>query len=127
MTRILIALALLLSVWPAALQAAQEQQAGTTESARDREQFEQSMKERLGKLGARLDELKKDADARSTQVERNLKGHLADAEQKRHAAEQKLKELGTASRDSWRKFSAEMERAAKDFEQSFERALNQKK
>ena len=87
MTRILIALALMVSVWPAGLQAAQEQQAVTTESARDREQFEQSMKERLGKLGARLDELKKDADARSTQVERNLKGHLADAEQKRHAAE----------------------------------------
>ena len=102
----------------------QEQQTETAGTLHDKEQYEKSMKERLGKLGARLDNLKKKADAKSVQVEGKLKERLAEAEQKRQVAARKLEELGRASQDTWHKFSADMEKAAKEFERSFERIKN---
>ena len=114
---------LILLTGPTALLAAQDQHVYKSGEDRDKEQYERSMHERLGKLGSQLDELKKKAESRSAKVEGQMKNRLADAEKKRQAAELKLKELGLASRDSWRKFSLEMEKSAKEFERSFERAL----
>lgn len=106
--------------------AGQEQQTVTSKAAHEKEEYEQSMKERLGKLGAQLDELKKKADAGTDRVEAKMKEQLAEAEKKRQAAVRKLEELGRVSKDSWEKFSAEAEKAAKDFEQAFERAITRK-
>jgi hypothetical protein len=127
MTRIsLILAALLLLASPLSLFAAAEVPTQKAAETGDKEQYEKSMQERLGKLGAKLDELKKKADADSARAEKQLKAHLAEAEKKRQIAAKKLEELGQASRDSWKKFSAEMDKAAKEFERAYEQAVKHK-
>lgn len=101
----------------------QEEPAGGAKTAHEQERYEKTMKERLGKLGAQLDALKRDADVRAGQVEARMKENLADAEAKRQEAARKLEQLGRASKDSWEKFSAEAEKAAKEFEKAFDRAI----
>ncbi len=129
MKRMTLSLAMLLFVLvvPLSLPAGdQAPGAGPEQTAGEKETYEKGMKERLGKLGAQLDELKKKADARAEQVEARMKENLADAETKRQVAARKLEELGRASKESWQKFTAEVEKATKDFEQAFERALRRK-
>lgn len=124
MTRIIFLLTALLLTRPLLLPAAADQPVRKATAVGDKEKYEQSMQQRLGKLGAQLDELKRKADADSARAEKQFKAHLAEAEQKRQAAAKKLDELGRASRDSWRKFSTEMEKAAREFERAYERAVN---
>jgi len=129
MRRITLPLTMLLFILAVPLSlpvAGQEQPPGRSKTAHEKEAYEKSMQERLGKLGAQLDELKKKADADKERAEAKMKEHLAEAEKKRQAAERKLDELGRASKDSWEKFSAEAEKAAKDFERAFERAITHK-
>jgi DNA anti-recombination protein RmuC len=127
MIRIALSLAvLLLLAGPALPVAAQEQQVNKAEESRDKEQYEQSMKERLGKLGAQLDEVKKEAEKSSAQMKEKMKQRLAEAEKKRQEAERKLKELGQASKETWQKFSTEVEKAAREFERAFERVMKEK-
>jgi hypothetical protein len=129
MKRTILSLALLLfmlAVPPALPASGQEGATGRATTAPEQENYEKSMKERLGKLGAQLDALKREADVKAGQVEARLKADLAEAEQKRQEAARKLEELGRASKDSWEKFSAEAERAAQDFEQAFERAVKRR-
>ncbi len=129
MKRITLSLTILLFILTVPLSppaVGEEHQASGSKAAHEKEAYEKSMKERLGKLGAQLDELKKKADAKKGRAEAKMKVHLADAEKKRQAAVRKLEELRRASKDSWEKFSAEAEKAAKDFEQAFERAKARK-
>lgn len=125
MKRITLSLAMLLFILavPMSFPVAGEEQAGGSKAMHEKEAYEKSMKERLGRLGARLDELKKKADAEKEHAEAKMKEQLIDAETKRQAAVRKLEELGRASKDSWEKFSAEVEKAAKDFEHAFERVI----
>jgi hypothetical protein len=125
MKRITLTLTLLffiLTVPLSLLAAGEEHPASRSKEMPEKEAYEKSMKERLGKLGSQLDELKEKADAKKGRAEAEMKVHLADAEKKRQAAVRKLEELRQASKDSWEKFSAEAEKAATDFEQAFERA-----
>lgn len=126
MIRSIFLLTTLLLTFPLTLAAAGDAPAQHSAAASDKEHYEQSMKERLGKLGAQLDELKKKADADSARVEKQLKAHLVEAEKKQQIATKKLEELGRASRDSWMKFSAEMDKAAREFERAYERAVRHK-
>jgi hypothetical protein len=112
---------------PLSLYAAeQEQQTVAPKSPAEKEQYEKGMKERLGKLGKELDELKATAAVKSEHAEGKMKEYLADAEKKRKVAARKLEELGKASKDTWVKFTAEMDKAAKDFERAFNRAKTRK-
>lgn len=128
MKRMTVSLTMLLFILagPLSLPVAGQEQPGRSKAVQEKEEFEKSMKERLGKLGAQLDELKKKAAADKEQAEAKMKERLAEAETKRQAAVRKLEELGRASKDSWEKFSAEAEKAAKDFERAFERAITRK-
>ena len=129
MKRIMLSLTMLLVILAGSLSlpvAGEEQQTGRSKAAQEKEEYERSMKERLGKLGERLDELKKKADAEKEHVEVKMKENLAEAEKKRQVAVRKLEELRRESKDSWEKFSIEAEKAAKDFEQAFDRAINRK-
>jgi hypothetical protein len=129
MKRITFSLTILLFILsvPLSLPAAgEEHQASGSKAVHEKEAYEKSMQERLGKLGAQLDELKKKADVKKGRAEAQMKVQLAEAEKKRQAAARKLEELRLASKDSWKKFSAEAEKAAKDFEQAFERAKPRK-
>jgi hypothetical protein len=103
-----------------------EQQTVAPKTAHEKEQYEQGMKERLGRVGADLDRLKADAAAGTGKVEGKMKEYLSDAEKKKRVAERKLDELGKASKESWKKFTGGMEKAAKDFEQAFSRAKSRK-
>lgn len=124
-TTLLLTLLLFILAMPLSLPAA-EKQAGSSKTAQERASYEKSMQERLGKLGAQLDELKKKADAEKESAAAKMKVYLADAEKKRQVAARKLEELGRASKDTWEKFSADLDRAAKDFEHAFERARGHK-
>ena len=126
MTLTLAALLFIL-VGPLSLYAAEQaQQATAPQTPHEKEQYEKGMKERLGKLGKQLDELKATAAAKSGKAEDKMKDYLAEAEKKQKAAARKLEELGKASKDTWGKFTTEMEKAAKDFERAFERAKTRK-
>lgn len=97
--------------------------AGEEDGGQARENYEKSMQERLGRLGARLDELKRRTEAGTERAEEKVKEQLADAEKKRREAVRKLEELGRSSKETWKKFSDEVEKAARDFEQAFERVI----
>jgi uncharacterized protein HemX len=129
MKRMILSLAALLFILagPLSLYAAeQEQQTTVTKTPQEKEQYEKGMKERLGKLGAQLDELKASAAAKSERAGEKMKGYVEDAEKKQKAATQKLEELGNASKDTWEKFTTEMDKAVKDFERAFDRAKTRK-
>lgn len=106
---------------PLSLIAAEQMQHAATPKT-SQEQYERSMKERLGKLGEQLDNLKARAAAKSGQAEEKMLVYLAEAEEKRKAAALKLEEMKNTSKDKWEKFSSETEKAAKDFELAFEKA-----
>ncbi len=87
-----------------------------------REQYEKSMEERLGRIGRQLDELKAKAAGKTEQAREEMKQLVADAEKKREAASRKLEEMRRETKNKWRRFVSDMNRAADDFEQAFERA-----
>jgi len=127
MKRIMLSMTMLFCILAGSLSlpvSGEEQQTDRSKAARKKEAYEKSMKERLGKLGARLDELKRKADAGIQNAEAKMKEDLAIAEKKRQVAVRKLEELERSSKYSWEKFSMEAEKAAKDFEQAFERAIS---
>jgi predicted secreted protein len=99
-----------------------EQQTTAPKTAQEKEQYEKGMQERLRKLGKQLDELKAKSTAKSAQAGEKMKGYLTDAEEKQKAAAQKLEEMKYASKDKWKKFSSEINKATKDFERAYERA-----
>jgi len=124
MKRIILSLAMpLILAGPMSLPVVAEEQAGGSKALQEKEAYEKSMQERLGRLGARLDELKRRTEAGTERAEERMKDQLADAEKKRREAVRKLEDLGRSSKESWKKFSAEVEKAAKDFEQAFERVM----
>lgn len=101
----------------------EEQKRGDSKGVIEKETFEKSMQERLGKLGAELDKLKKKGASEAEHAEARMKAAVAEAESKRRVAQGKLEELGRISKGSWEKFSLEVETAAKDFEQALERTM----
>jgi len=107
--------------------AGEEQPVNGAEETLEREAYEKSMEERLGELGAQLDALREKANVAAEEATAQLKEQLADTEELRQEAVLKLQELERASRDSWEKFSAELDKAAKDFEQAFDRVRSGKK
>ncbi len=125
MKRLILSLAALLFIMAGPLPsiaAEQGQQTTAPKTPQEKEQYEKGMKERLGKLGAQLDELKAKAAARSDQAGQQMKGSLAEAEKKRKAAAVKLEEMKKTSKDKWKKFSEDMDQAARDFEKAYEKA-----
>lgn len=101
------------------LAVAQERQATAPAASQQKEQYEKGMEERLGRLGKELDELKTKADVKARDEMSQL---LKEAEKKQDAASRKLEEMRRASEEKWRKFSSDMNKAADDFEQAFDRA-----
>lgn len=124
MKRILLPPTLLLFILAGPLSlpvAGEEPPTGRAKSTFDKEAYEKNMQELLGKLGAQLDELKKKTEAGTEQAETKMKAELAEIEKARQEAVRKLDALGRASKDSWEKFSAEAEKAVKDFERAMKR------
>lgn len=121
---LLVAMVLVgLSPLPSAHAAAEQ---GQTQAAApsDKEQYEQGMKERLGKVGAELDELKASIERKSAKLERKMKPYVAEAERKHKQALRKLEEVRNASQETWGRFSKDMDKAAKEVEQAFKRAFD---
>jgi len=124
MKRILLSLTLLLFILAGPLSLpvdGEEPPAGRAKPTFDREAYEKSMQELLGKLGVQLDELKKKAEAGTEQAETKMKAELAEIEKARQEAVRKFEELEHASKDSWEKFSAEAEKGVKDLERAIKR------
>lgn len=101
------------------LAVAQERPAAAPAASQQKEQYEKGMEERLGRLGKELDELKAKADVKARDEMKQL---LKEAEKKQDAASRKLEEMRRASQEKWRKFSSDMNKAADDFEQAFDKA-----
>lgn len=92
------------------------------EASQKKEQYENSMEERLRNLGKKLDELNAKAAQRTEEARKELNQHLKDAEKKQQAASRKLEEVRKASAERWRKFTSDMNKAADEFEKAYERA-----
>ncbi len=100
----------------------QERSSAAPTAAQERQQYEKSMEDRLGRLGRQFDELKDKAAGKTDQARDEMKRLLTEAEEKQEAASRKLEEMRQASKKKWRKFSSDMSNAADEFEQAFERA-----
>jgi flagellar hook-basal body complex protein FliE len=102
--------------------AAPEQQAATQDESQQKKHYEKNMQERLGKLGKQVDELKAKAAAMTEQARKDIKQDLAEVEKKRESASRKLETMRKESATAWEKFSAELDKAADDFENAFKKA-----
>ena len=125
MKRILMSLAALFLINFSPLPAfavEQERPATAPTTTQQREQYEKSIEERLGRLGQQLDELKAKAAGKTEQAREEMKQFLVEAEKKQEAASRKLEEMRKASKNKWQKFSSDMNKAADDFEQAYEKA-----
>jgi hypothetical protein len=100
----------------------QERPATAPTATQQREQYVKSIEERLGRLGQQLDELKAKAAGKTEQARVEMKQFLVEAEKKQQAASLKLEEMRKASKNMWLKFTSDMNKAADDFEQAYERA-----
>jgi flagellar hook-basal body complex protein FliE len=118
-----LATALFISFSPSATwAAAPEQQAATPNESQEKKHYEKSMQERLGKLGKQLDELKAKAAAMTEQARKDINQDLAAVEKKRESASRKLEATRKESAATWKKFSAELDQAADDFENAYKKA-----
>ena len=125
MKRIIMSLAALLLINSSPVPAfavEQERPATAPTITQQREQYEKSIEERLARLGQQLDELKAKAAGKTEQARVEMKQFLVEAEKKQQAASLKLEEMRKASKNMWLKFTSDMNKAADDFEQAYERA-----
>ena len=122
-TLFFLATLFLVAAGPQFLQAVEnERSAASQEMSQDKEHYEKSMEERLGKLGKQLDEMKAKAAAMTEQARKDMGKYVADAEKKQKAASRKLAEMRKKSGKKWKKFASEMDAAADDFATAYERA-----
>jgi len=118
-----LATALFISFSPlASWAAAPEQQGVTPNESQQKKHYEKNMQERLGKLGKQLDELKAKAAAMTAKAQKDINQDLAKAEERREAASRKLEKIRKESTATWKKFSADLDKAAEDFEKAYEKA-----
>ncbi len=114
---------LLIAVNPLSLYGGEkEQQKTAPEAFQHKEQYESSMEERLRRLGKQLDELRAKAVTMSEEARNKMNHYLAEAEKKQRAAMRKLEEIQKKSEKEWKKLSADMDKAADEFEKAYERA-----
>ncbi len=102
--------------------AAEKEHTTSPKMSQQKEQYKKSMEERLAKIGKELDKLKARAGTMAVEARKDVNKYLAEAERKQKAAMRKLDEMRTASARRWKKFTAEMDKAADEFEKAFERA-----
>ncbi len=112
----------LIAVGPWSEQSAKSDQPQALETSQQKEQYEKTMEERLGKLGKQLDELKVKTAMKSEEVRKEMSKYLAEAERKQKAASRKLEEVRQESFKKWKKLSTEMQEAMDDFERAYKRA-----
>jgi len=99
-----------------------EQQTTTPDTSQQKEQYEKSMDERLKKLNKEFEELKAKAGTKTEQAQKSMRQYLGAAEKKQKVATKKLEKMRKESVKRWKKFSAELDAAADDFEQAYEKA-----
>lgn len=117
-----IALMLLLTAVPLSALAA-EQKPGTKapEPAQQKEQYEKSMEERLGKIGKELDELKTKAADMTEEARKEVNQHIEEVEMKQKLASRKLEEIRKESQKEWKKVAGEMNAAMNELEAAYEK------
>ncbi len=83
-----------------------------------REQFIETLKERLDDLNSEMDKLEKKAAEASGKAEERYEEQLADVREKRAEMQNKLKELRAASEAQFDRLKLEAEHAWKAFQNS---------
>lgn len=122
----LLGLLALLALLPLSVQA---------QSDADRETYRQEMADTIAALDRKIEELKarmqKDldaarADAGETRADigQDMRKLLAELEQKRVAAAEKLRNLGTAGANAWEGVKKDMDQAAGQLQDAYQRAWN---
>ena len=99
-----------------------QQQAAAPGTQQTREQYENSMEDRLKKIGKQLDELQAEAGRMAEQANKDLNHQLKKANKEGKAAEREFEELRKKSNEEWKKFTTDMNKAADDFEKAYEKA-----
>ncbi|HSB32610.1 MAG TPA: hypothetical protein VLD55_13490 [Candidatus Sulfobium mesophilum] len=117
-----IALMLLLAAVPLSALAA-EQTPGTKapETVQQKEQYEKSMEERLGKIGKELDELKTKAADMTEETRKEVNRLIEEVEMKQKLASRKLEEMRKESQKEWKKVAGEMNAAMNELEAAYEK------
>lgn len=122
MKRIVFIIALMLiSAFPAPHAGAAESTA-IPNPLQEKKQYEQSMEERLGRVGKQLDEIKARTTTMTEQARKEMGQYIADAEKKQKSASHKLQKIRKESEKKWKKFVSDMDAAMDDFEKAYERA-----
>ena len=100
----------------------EKQQAAAPATSENRKQYENSMEERLKRIGKQLDELQVETGRMAEQANKEMNKQLKEANKKGEAASRELEELRKKSNEEWKKFTDGMNKAADDFEKAYENA-----
>jgi archaellum component FlaC len=117
-----IALMLFTSAVPlSALAAEQTPCTKAPEPMHQKEQYEKSMEERLGKIGKELDELKTKAADMTEEARKEMSQQIEEVEMKQKLASRKLGEMRKESQKEWKKVADEMNAAMNELEAAYEK------
>jgi len=101
---------------------AEKQESATSATSENRERYQNSMEERLKRIGKQLDELQVEAGQVAEKANKEINHQLKEANKKGEAASHELEEMRKKSNEEWKKFVDGMNKAADDFEKAYENA-----
>ncbi len=93
----------------------------------EKKKYEDTMEERLSKLGKKLDEINAKAAFMTEQAREELNQYLDDAKKKQKTALRKLREIRRESTEKWKQFTSQMDAAADSFSKAYEKAKSRAK
>ena len=88
----------------------------------EKKKYEDTMEERLSRLGKKLDEINSKAAFMTEQARKELNQYLDVAKKKQRTALRKLREIRAESIEKWKQFTSQMDAAADNFSKAYENA-----
>lgn len=97
--------------------------AGTYAEAK-RKDYQQGAEARLKALDGRIEELRLRAESSAANAKQDVRRRISDLREKRTAAQLKLDELKSSTRDAWGDLKTGVDRSLEDVEESYKDALS---
>lgn len=114
-------------VWFAVSACGQNEPAKPARSAERREEYQKKIEAQLDELAKGIASLQAKAGQAGTEANARMQAMIAQMEQKREAAQKKLREMKGATAEAWAQMKADIDATMEDLKQSYERAISQLK
>ncbi|MGJ3247157.1 MAG: hypothetical protein ACFE0I_13935 [Elainellaceae cyanobacterium] len=90
-----------------------------------RQDYQEKIESQLNEFERRIDELQAKAETAEADAQQKLNDEIQSLKEERDAIARQLTDLKTASSDAWDELSSGIDRAMKDLQRSYERALTE--